>query len=313
MPDDFFAHNCWGIVANDPGWQGKVLRTFAMGDLAEHEEGDRLARRDAMAQSGLPGGKLNVSDESPRWRTMPYRQIESYTSEQLAQDPPLTGISHSLDFNYAASVYQPNAVGGVMTNAIQNIGPYYNYFMPYSADANRADPYHELMSSYSEPGAFSTDLPSNTGVQPHLESLKSYNSFRGLPTDSTLPTAAPGATLQPTDRQGKWWIQPNMTEDVEASHKSDPDDSLAIDFTAQTATLHPDLSLAGLSSTQVHRQEDSKPHTTRFEGVNSTLKSPLKIIRYQGEDVDLEKRKLGVEIANQKVRRRLAESIGKAR
>lgn len=265
--------------------------------------------RSSIPQGGSASGQIFVPsytpspDGSTTRRTMPYGQLGSYTSEQLAQDLLLTGTSHSMDPNYAASVYQPNAIRGVMTDAVQNIDSWYNSFLPFFHDASPTGPRHELISSYAEPGAFFTDLPSGTVVEPHLESLTSYSCFRGLSTHSVLPAAASGAALQPTDRQGKRKIKPTITEGVEASYMSELDDSLALDFTAQRAVLHPDLSIAGLSSTAEHGQEDSNPHAIRFKSVNSTPRSKFEIIRYEGGDIGLKKRKLVVQIANQKVRR----------
>jgi len=260
----------------------------------------------ASPQSRVPTFTPSLDELTTR-RTMPHRQLESYTSELLMQDPPLIGTPYRIDPNYAASVYQPNAIRGVLTNATQNVDPWYNSSLLYTADANQMDPYDELTSSYPESGALSTDLPSSTGVEPHLESLTSYDSFEGLPIDSILPTADSGAALQFAERQSKCRIQPTITEGVDVSHESDAHCSSALNFTAQPAALHPDPSLAGSSSTPVHGREDSNLHATRFESVNSTPKSTFEIIRYDGEDVGTKKRKLGVQIANQKVRRCLAK------
>lgn len=265
----------------------------------------------ASRQSCVPTFTPSLDEPTTR-RTLPHRQLEFYTSEPLMQDPPLTGTSYRIDPNYAASAYQPNAIRGVLTNATQNVDPWYTSFLLYTADANQMDPYDELTSSYPESGALSTDLPSSTAVEPHLESLTSYDSFKVLPIDSFLPTEDSGAALQPAERQSKCRIQPTITEGVDISHESDAHYSSALNFTALPAALHPDPSLAGSSSTPVHGQEDSSLLATRFESVNSTPKSTFEIIWYEGEDVGLKKRKLGVQIADQKVRRCLAKHSWKS-
>lgn len=254
----------------------------------------------ASRQSPVPTSTPCLGEATAR-PAVPDRRSAFYTSEPLMQDPPLTDIPYRIDPNHAAIVYQPNAIGGVLMDATQDVDPWNNFFLLYTANANQTDPYDELASSYPEGGAPSTYTPSSTGAEPHLNSVTSYDSFESLPI--VFPMADSGAALQPAERKVKCRIQPTVTEDMVTSYESDEHCSSALRSTAQPAAFHPELCFAGASTMPTNRLDHSSLQTTHFESLNSTPKTTFEIIRYEGEDVGTKRRKLGVQIANQEVRR----------